>query len=131
MPRLSFWFMRASLIYLLLGFAFGSLILAQKGISYYPSVWNLFPVHIEFLLVGWLVQLAIGVAFWILPRFGTGRGNEKLIWGAFVSLNFGILLTALQFSLPYALPVGRFLETAGILLFIVGSWRRVKPAGAK
>ena len=79
MPRLSAWFIRASLIYLLLGFAFGALILAQKGISYYPLVWNLFPIHMEFLLIGWFAQLAMGVAFWILPRFSSGqpRGNVK------------------------------------------------------
>jgi hypothetical protein len=131
MPRLSAWFIRASLIYLLIGFTFGALILAQKGIPYHPAVWNLFPTHIEFLLLGWLVQLAMGVAFWILPRFGRQRGNEKLIWGAFISLNLGISLTAFQPWLSYALLAGRILEFAGILLFIIGSWPRVKPAGAK
>lgn len=65
MPRLSVWFVRASLLYLLAEVTFGALLLANKGIAYYPPIWNLFPIHIEFLLVGWLVQLALGVAFWI------------------------------------------------------------------
>jgi len=91
MPRLSVWFVRAALIYFLLGFTFGALLLAQKGISYYPAVWMLFPIHMEFLLIGWLAQLAMGVAFWIMPRFSRGpaRGNAGLVWTSFALLNAG------------------------------------------
>lgn len=129
MPRLSVWFIRASLIYLLTGITLGALMLADEGIPFYPSILAALPIHIEFLLVGWLIQLAFGVAFWILPRYGTGapRGNEKLVWGAFVLLNAGVLTTALQLWAPPALPAGRVAEIAGIGLYIAGSWGRVKP----
>lgn len=131
MPRLSVWFVRASLLYLLAGVTFGALLLANKGIAYYPPIWNLFPIHIEFLLVGWLVQLALGVAFWILPRFSRGapRGDERWIRGAFLFLNLGILLTVLQSKSSYALMSGRLLEVGGILIYLIGTWRRVKPHG--
>jgi hypothetical protein len=131
MPRLSLWFVRASLVYFLLGFTFGALLLAEKGIPYYPPIWNLLPIHIELLLIGWLLQLAMGVAFWIMPRFGVGapRGNEGLIWAAFTCVNGGIVLAALQFWLPPALLPGRALEVAGVFLFLAGMWRRVKPMG--
>lgn len=133
MPRLSVWFIRASLIYLLLGFTFGALILAEKGISYYPAVWNLFPIHIEFLLIGWLVQLAMGVAFWIFPRFSLrsprARGNEKLIWASLILVNIGILMVALQLWLPFAFLLGRILEVSGAMIYMIGLWRRVKPHG--
>ncbi len=129
MPRLSVWFIRASLVYFLAGITLGALMLAEKGIAFDPAVMLALPIHIEFLLVGWLIQLAIGVAFWILPRFGTGaaRGNERLVWASFVLVNLGILLAACQLWLPAALLAGRMAEVAGILLFILGSWRRVKP----
>lgn len=134
MPRLSVVFIRASLLYLWMGILFGALILAEKGISYYPLVWRLFPVHIEFLLVGWLVQLAMGVAFWIFPRFGSGqpgsRGNEMWIRVSLVLVNLGIFLVVLQLWLSSALLLGRFLETMGITFFVMGLWRRVKPHGA-
>jgi heme/copper-type cytochrome/quinol oxidase subunit 1 len=131
MPRLSVWFVRASLIYLLLGFTFGALILAQKGISYYPPVWNLFPIHTEFLLIGWFVQLAMGVAFWILPRFSSGppRGNVKLIWISFMLLNLGILCGVLRLWIPPAALIGRAAEAAAGIVFAIGLWRRVKPHG--
>ncbi|RPI96415.1 MAG: hypothetical protein EHM40_01485 [Chloroflexi bacterium] len=131
MPRLSVWFVRASLIYLLLGFTFGALILAQKGISYYPTVWNLFPVHMEFLLIGWFAQLAMGVAFWILPRFSAGppRGNVRLLWISFVLINLGILFSVLYLWFPAAMAIGRAAEAGAGIVFAVGLWRRVKPHG--
>ena len=132
MPRLSVWFVRASLTYLLLGFFFGALILAQKGISFYPPVWNLFPLHVEFLLVGWLIQLAMGVAFWIIPRFSgaSPRGPVGLFWLSFALLNAGIFATTLQYWFPNILLIGRIAEAGAGILFLVGSWRRIKPQGA-
>lgn len=129
MPRISTWFVRASLLYLLAGFALGALMLANKGIPYDPAIVLSLPVHMEFLLVGWLLQLAMGVAFWILPRFGTGapRGDERPIWASFVLVNAGILLAALQLWFPVTLLAGRVAQMAGIGIFIAGSWRRVKP----
>lgn len=131
MPRLSLWFVRASLIYLLLGFTFGALILAQKGISYYPPVWYLFPVHVEFLLIGWLAQLAMGVAFWILPRFSTGqpRGNVGLIWASFALINAGLLIGSAQPWFPVATLTARIVEVVAGIIFAIGLWRRVKPHG--
>ncbi|KAA0266829.1 MAG: hypothetical protein EDM79_15400 [Chloroflexi bacterium] len=131
MPRLSVWFIRASLIYLLLGSFFGALLLAQKGISFYPPIWYLFPLHMEFLLVGWLIQLAMGVAFWIFPRFSNGqsRGNKPLIWISFALVNAGILIGILQFWSPIALLIGRVFEVGAGIVFAAGLWRRVKPHG--
>jgi hypothetical protein len=131
MPRLSVWFVRASLIYLLLGFTFGALLLAQKGISFYPAVWSLFPIHMDFLLIGWFAQLAMGVAFWILPRFGDGppRGNVNLIWMSFALINLGLLFSVLRLWFPAALLIGRAAEAGAGFLFAIGLWRRVKPHG--
>ncbi len=129
MPRLSVWFVRASLIYLAIGFAIGALLLAEKGVPYFSGVWTLLPIHIEFLLVGWLVQLAMGVGFWILPRFGIGmpRGDERLIWASWICLNAGIWLIAFQLWLSTALLAGRVLEVMGVMVYILGSWGRVRP----
>ncbi len=132
MPRLSVWFVRASLMYLAVGFVLGALMLAEKGIPFYAGIWSILPVHIEFLLMGWLVQLAMGVAFWILPRFGAGppRGDERLILAAWIFLNLGIVLSTLQLWRPAFLAAGRMIELIGVAVYVVGVWRRVKPAGA-
>lgn len=131
MPRLSVWFVRFSLIHLFLGFTIGGLILANKGIPFAPWVWNLLPAHMEFLLLGWMVQLAMGFAFWILPRFKSNppRGNVNLVWGALVLLNVGIVMVVIQplISMSWLALAGRFLETSSVLLFVLASWQRVKP----
>ena len=134
MPRLSVWFVRCSLVYLSLGFTLGGLMLANKGAPFAASAWSLLGAHMEFLLIGWMVQLAMGVAFWILPRFGSGapRGNELLISTALAALNLGIWMTALQ---PYHMQswlalTGRTLEAISVILFVFGSWHRVKPLEA-
>jgi hypothetical protein len=131
MPRLSVYFIRASLIYLLLGFFFGALLLSQKGIPFYTPIWYLFPLHMEFLLVGWIIQLTMGVAFWVIPRFRSGspRGPVGLVRFSFALINAGILITVLQFWFPNAVLIGRIAEIIAGILFVVGSWQRIKPHG--
>lgn len=132
MPRLSVWFIRTSLVYLLAGFTFGALMLANKGLAISPPLWRLLPAHVEILLVGWIVQLAMGVGFWILPRFRQGRGNTDAAWASYFLLNAGILLAAAAaLGGPGWLPLlGRLLEATAAVAFAVNAWPRVKPAGA-
>ncbi len=131
MPRLSRWFVRTSLIYLVIGFTLGAALLVNKGLTIDPSIWNVLPIHTEVLLTGWLIQLALGVAFWILPRFtrGAPRGNERLIWAAYVLFNLGIVLAVAEtiFGVHGLVLAGRISETAGVLVFVIGTWRRVRP----
>lgn len=133
MPRLSLWFVRAALIYLALGFTLGALLLTNKGLPLSPLLWRLLPAHIECLLMGWTVQLMLGVAFWILPRFGGRRGNETPAWAAFWLLNTGILLAGFGPALALAgwvMFLGRIAEVAAVSAFAVHAWPRIKPAGA-
>lgn len=133
MPRLSVYYVRASLIYLMLGLTVGALLLANKGLPFLPMVWALLPLHIEFSFVGWMVQLALGIAFWILPRFSVQpiRGNEGLSWSAFFLLNLGIGLVVLQniIGADWIATAGRLCEMSSVVLFAVGNWRRIKPLG--
>lgn len=133
MPRLSCWFVRAALVYLALGFTLGALMLANKGLPLLPALWRLLPAHIEFLLLGWTVQLMLGVGFWILPRFHGRRGNETPAWAAFWLLNLGVLLAALGPTLAasgWVALLGRLAEMAAVVAFAIHAWSRIKPAGA-
>jgi len=69
MIRLSVWPVRTALIYLAAGFLIGALMLTQKGVPLDGALLRLLPLHIEFVLVGWTLQLGMGIAFRILPRF--------------------------------------------------------------
>jgi len=133
MPRLSVYFVRASMIHLVLGFTFGGFLLANKGILLSPMIWALLPIHIEFTFIGWMIQLAIGIAFWILPRFSHNapRGNEHWSWGTFILLNTGIICIVLQSLLGSQRLsfTGRVFEVLALAAFVIGNWHRVKPLG--
>lgn len=131
MPRLTVWMVRCALLYLGVGFTFGATILWNKGIPTAPEVWRLLYIHVEFLLIGWTAQLAMGVAFWIMPRLPTPPrwGNEPLAWSAFVVLNTGVLLAALGLWLPDARVhlSGRALELLSVIVYAVYLWPRIRP----
>lgn len=130
MPRLSQWYVRASFVYLLLGFTFGALLLAHKGQPLHPALWGWLPAHIEWLLTGWVAQLILGVAFWIAPRFWVKprRGNTAGASIAFFLLNAGIWLVAMGPVLGLGLPVtlaGRLLEVVAVVAFAFAIWPRI------
>lgn len=131
MPFLSIWFIRASLVHLFIGFTFGGLLLANKGVQISPMIWALLPAHIEFTFIGWLGQFAMGVAFWILPRYGSGPPRGQVIWSwlAFILVNTGILLAVSNtwLGLDWLRLAGRILQVLGFTAFVTGNWGRVKP----
>ena len=94
MPRRSVWLVRASLVHLVLGFTLGAVLLASKAVPLAPGLWALRPLHVELLLFGFVVQLAFGVALWILPRPAAAR-PEAWGWAAGGLLNAGVWLAGL------------------------------------
>jgi hypothetical protein len=133
-PRLSILMIRAALVYLAAGALAGALLLAGPGLPLGDWLSGLVPVHVEFLLLGWTVQLALGVAFWILPRFrsGTERGWETPAWLAFALLNLGVCTVAIGGTLGAPSPVillGRCGEALAAAAFAVHAWPRVKVLG--
>jgi hypothetical protein len=134
MPRFSTWSIRLALVYLATGVTIGALLLFHKGVSIAPILWRLLPAHIDFLLFGWIVQLVMGVAYWILPRFSSEprRGNVPLAWAAVVSLNIGILFAGLGPAMaapPLLAFLGRAAEFGAAVTFAVHAWPRVKGLG--
>jgi hypothetical protein len=130
MPRLSQWAIRAAFIYLLLGFSVGALLLVHKGIPIHPLLWNWLPVHIEFLLFGWVVQLTMGMAFWILPRYWKQprRPKEAYAQSAFVLLNLGIWLVVAGTTFQagrWFLFMGRAVEASAVVFFALHAWKRI------
>jgi hypothetical protein len=131
MPALSIWSIRAALLYFLGGFTLGALLLAHKGMSFYPLIWRFLPAHIEFLLIGWMVQFIFGVAYWILPRFtGGSRGNPLLPLLSIILLNVGIWLVVGQGLWGWSAELvlaGRIAQTLAVVSFAASAWPRVRP----
>jgi len=129
-PRISRWLVRTALLYLVAGTALGGLLLAVPGVGA-VGWWR---AHAELMLFGWLLQLAMGVAYWILPKHAAGppRGPEALAAGIHPLLNAGIATSAIAWlaMLPAGvLAAGRICELSAVVLFAVVVWPRVKPFG--
>lgn len=134
MPRLSVWVVRAALLHLGGGVSLGMLMLWNKGDVIDPLIWLALVTHIEMLIFGWLIQLALGVAFWIVPRFTQEPryGNTRRGWIAFAMFNLGILLVVLSSwiaGLEFLKPIGRLVEMGGVFMFVTVLWPRIKPFG--
>lgn len=139
MPRLSCWFVRASLIHLSIGAVFGGLILSAKGFPAAMSwAWLLLAAHIQVMVGGWLVQLTLGMAYWLLPRLDAygERGSPAWAWTSFAAINSGVggaallLLIRTWWHTPWldALLVAAALgQIMALLAFARHAWPRVAP----
>ncbi len=134
MPTLSRYFVRSALIWLAVGFTFGGLILAAKGGADTIWAWRLLPAHIMLLLLGWLVQLSMGVAYWILPRILLHeRGRSRWAWVSFGCFQVGLIGVALS-GLDLWLPELRALFMPAVIVIMLGvccfaihAWPRIHP----
>lgn len=130
MPTVSRWMIRLSLVYLLMVFVIGAMMLIHKAYPIHPAIWTLLPVHIEMAIFGWIIQLTMGTAYWILPRYlqGANRGNPSLAYAMVILFNSGVLINIL---VPFLSGggtmslIGRFLELSAISLFVFLHWNRI------
>lgn len=137
MPTASRWFIKAALVWLGVGFMLAGFMLANKGLPFSGWWWTWRLSHVQMLLMGWMVQFAAGVAYWILPRLGGGsRGREGLAWVTFVALNAAVLLAALRDPLASITgpTTAALLSAAAAILYVVAAaayaaliWPRVIP----
>jgi hypothetical protein len=106
----------------------------NKGSLFDARIWLLVSTHLEMLIVGWLIQLALGVAFWVLPRFTKEPryGNVRRGWVGFALLNIGILLVITgiwQSDINSLQAVGRLIELIAAVTLASVLWPRVKGFG--
>lgn len=144
MPPLARAFIKLAFAYFAAAFLLGALMMLDRwlGFSRWLKVVYLSQLHL--LVVGWITQLAIGVAYWIFPRFlkdqdSRGRGSDKLAWGVLICLNVGLLLRFLfePFQLLGSQPwlaalvaLSGLLQAAAALGFGLLIWGRIRPMEA-
>jgi len=120
-PRLSRWLVRASLVCLVPGAWLGAALLAGPVVVPASSgaLLRLLPIHVELLVVGWQVQLALGVAFWILPRAGGKRpaAGPAALGGVLVAAGVIVSVAGVLASGGWGGSTGPALETIGAAAF--------------
>ncbi len=130
MPQASVWFLRAALVHLLLGFAAGGLLLAQKGFPLPVPAAPLLGAHRDLVLVGWMAQCALGVAWWILPKHPREpvRGPEWPARASWWLVNGGVVFAAAARPAGGAL-AGYLAMGLGTILLVGALLPRVKAFG--
>lgn len=76
----------------------------------------LLPVYWHMLMMGWIAQIIIGVAFWMFPRKYRDRPQREkwLTWLCYITLNLGLLL---RFTTEPFLPL--FTQSSGLAVMLV------------
>jgi hypothetical protein len=134
---------RTALLWLVLGFILGGLMLSDRLV---PGTWRLWfsPTHGHILFVGWFLQFAVGVAYWLLPRkrsperpFGY---REEAALTAYLLLNAGLALRVVAEPLQrdgndaalldWLLAASSLLQIAAVAIIASQLWRRIVPRRA-
>lgn len=141
MPPLVRLFVRASFLYFLGAFLLGAFMALDSWLGLARWLRAVYLSQLHLLVVGWITQLAIGVAYWMFPRFRKEenpepRGSDGLTRAVFVLLNAGLLLR-FAFEPFYLMGPSTWLAAtvalAGVLQalaalgFAVLIWGRVRP----
>lgn len=128
MPVLSRVYVRTALLYLAAGTLLGGIILWSKAAPSSGRAWQLLAAHVALVTWGWLLQLSLGVAYWILPRFGAIRPRPWLAVTAYAVLNVALLLAALAPWLPgpWASLAAGWLQFLAVVAFVLHAWPRAR-----
>lgn len=137
MPALTRWFLRSSLLFLVLSMLVGVLLVARDPFNLPASIIAFNPVFFHLFMVGWVTQIIFGVAFWMFPKYSKEkpRGSEILGWFVFWLLNIGLILRLLgepaQVISPnqvwgWILAISAFFQWAAGIIFVINTWGRVK-----
>jgi cbb3-type cytochrome oxidase subunit 1 len=137
MPTLTRWFIKSSLVYLIVALIFSILSMGRTIVDLPEVVAYLRPVHVHLFMVGWVTQLIFGMVYWMFPKYSKEKPHksEGLAWGAFGLLNIGLILRLLGEPLNalsahaawgWLLVVSASVQWLAGIAFVLNTWPRIK-----
>jgi hypothetical protein len=133
-------FIRLALLFLLAGIGLGFLLQVRKGFGLAPLPYAAVTVHNHLLTVGFMLNMVMGVAHWMFPRLpgatAVKAARDPLAWANLTCLNVGLVLRAASEpwhgqGLPAGLVLSAILQLAGVVLFVLAIWSRVRFSTAR
>jgi hypothetical protein len=97
MPPIARTYVKSAFVYFVAAFLLAALMMLDRWLNVSRWLKVVYASQLHLLLVGWLTQLAIGVAYWMFPRFlkqqtPHPRGSEGLAWAVLICLNVGLVM---------------------------------------
>lgn len=137
MPTLSRWLIRTALVCCAAAFLLGLALAIAPLRSAHPMLAAAWPSYIHLLVVGWITQLIMGVAYWMFPRVQRrpAPASDRQGWIVYASINIGLAcrLVGEPIAGAYAggapgwlLPLSAALQLIAMVMFVVGIWPRVR-----
>lgn len=135
-------FIKTAIAFLGLGLAIGLWLLVRRELTgQHPNPYET-SAHTHALLVGFVMQMILGVALWLFPRPDKTdtRYSPLLTHIAYWSLTLGTLVRVVAEllraqrpgpELAAAIIAGGVAQTAAILLFFYTMWSRIRPLGSR
>ncbi len=130
MPTITRYFIKAAMLYFVGGLLTGFLISARTVLNLPAVLTAMSPTYLHMLVMGWITQLIIGIAYWMFPKFSkeSPRGDENIGWIIWWLLNVGLLLRVIgePLHIGWMLPISALMQLFAVWLFIIVIWPRVK-----
>jgi hypothetical protein len=140
MPKLTRWFNRIAMLYLLAALAVGALLVLRVPLALPGFLLRLGPVYFHLFLLGWVSQLIFGTVHWLFPGVTAARAEtETLGWVTLVLLNGGLLLRVVAEPLSAGRPgsgwgwllvLSALLQWGAGLAFVAFVWPRTRERKA-
>lgn len=136
------YFVKTSVVFLLVGILSGLYMSAAKNIFHTPFGPELISAHAHIILVGSVMMMIMGVALWFFPRAEKDdkKYNPDLI---LVTYWLMIISTASRFIFQTAagfvfidwinimITITSTLQVIAIMLFFYSMWGRIRPVGSQ
>jgi len=137
MPQITRLFVKTSLLYLVAALLVGVVLMLRPLYTLPAIAGGLSPIYFHLFMVGWVMQLIAGVAYWMFPKWSKTqpRGHDVLALATFWLLNVGLLLrvvaepaqtVSMWAGWGWLLVGSALLQWLAGLAFVVNTWPRVK-----
>ncbi|MBX3175317.1 MAG: cbb3-type cytochrome c oxidase subunit I [Gemmatimonadaceae bacterium] len=134
-------YLKTAIAFLLIGLGLGFWMLLGREFGV-PVAWRLRSAHTHALLVGFVLMMIAGVALWMFPRPRAGEAKHHPLlaeiawWGIAGGTGVRVLLeswpgTHQGVAWRATIVVAAALQVAGLGLFFVALWPRIRSSGAK
>ena len=140
MFTLARYYVKSAILFLVLGLVLGGYMTYRINISGSGVTQSMIAAHTHLILVGFVMMLIMGIALWLFPR-----PREKVFYSPLIAeITFYLMFAAIAVRsageilngfilsrwIAWAIVAGSFGEIAGIVLFFINIWNRIKPVGS-